>query len=1257
MKTLIKLSFCFSLLVSGSNYAQVETDNTIGTPQSFSGNMTIPATLGKSAGNNLFHSFKTFNIYQGADLSNPNPGITESVTFTGSGFQNVISRVTGGASYINGALISQIAGANFYFINPAGVTFGPNAEVNVPAAFHVSTADRINFVGGGFYSATDTSGSTLSVAAPESFGFLGNSSPSGTITIDGTSLITKVNASKLDLVANNITIQNTPNTNNVFMPVTEVRLIATNGVSNISVQPNSLGALPLPNADPSSANAGNILINNSGVKSQANGGTRIALWGNQIDVSNKSNLFNSNNGTAAPTADKGIEIHANVLNVTGNNLSSGNALIGSDAGTGSTGDAGAVFIKSNTVNVVDGATIRSNAGSSSNGGNAGSVTVNSDTVNITNGATISSSTFSAGKAGNVSVTAKLLNIDAQGRTTGVTGISSASNATGAVTTGKGDGGTVTVVADTLNIQDGGIIRTSTFTNGNAGSLLSVKANVLTIDGKNNTAFTGIASRAGSGSSGNAGTILVNAGKLEMSNNGKISSETASTGKAGIVDVTATSDLVLDNNAEISAKATSTSTGQTGEVTVTANNATLSNGGKVTIQNDGTATAPNLVQPGTLKFAVSNLTMNNGFITAATSKNVNAGTVTVKAANAITEANKASINSSTSGIGNAGIVTVSAPVILMDNASIKATAETGSTGSAGNVTVVATQSLTGLNSASINSSTFSSGKAGDVTVDATNLLLDSNAEISAKAGNTSTGQTGKVKVTATNVNLTNGGEISVQNDGTSTNPALVTPGTLNLTASNLAMDRGFITAATSKNVNAGTVTVNASNQIREVNGSSINSSTSGTGNAGSVMVTAPIIHMDNSSVTAKTTAAGNAGSVTVNASNGLSETNNATINSSTFGTGNAGSVVVTAPNISIDNSSITAKTTAAGNAGSVTVNASNGLSETNNATINSSTAGKGTAGSVDVSASVISLDNSDISAAASIGSSGQTGNVTVTASQALNLSNNAKITMQNDATVANAVTVVPTKITVTSPNITLANSEITTAATGNIKASDIVVNFSEKLMMDPSYILTTANTGDGGNIYINGGKLIYLQDSAFLTSVKGENSNGGNIYVNADFLVMNTAAIQANAIGGFGGDIFLNLKGLIPSYDKLILAGEWVDWQPFIPGFNVIQAASQKGISGNINNTSPQFNISGSLSGLDSSALVLPVINRSLCDSAVNSSLAARGKGGIPITDVSSVFFPTAVMPSGQTASAGQKEELNYSVNSGDAPLNTGCDSI
>jgi filamentous hemagglutinin family protein len=173
--------------------AGISTDGTVGPATTLAGpDFRVGAELGTIRGTNLFHSFRVFNVLTG-----------ESATFTGPGrIANVIARVTGGsASNIDGLLRSQVGLADFYFINPAGVVLGPNAQVDVPAAFHASTADELRFKDGSRYSATDPGASSLTVAAPAAFGFLAarpaslkvngsllESGPGGRISLSGGNL-------------------------------------------------------------------------------------------------------------------------------------------------------------------------------------------------------------------------------------------------------------------------------------------------------------------------------------------------------------------------------------------------------------------------------------------------------------------------------------------------------------------------------------------------------------------------------------------------------------------------------------------------------------------------------------------------------------------------------------------------------------------------------------------------------------------------------------------------------------------------------------------------------------------------------------------------------------------------------------------------------------------------------------------------------------------------------------------------------------
>jgi filamentous hemagglutinin family protein len=119
-------------------------------------------TGGTQAGANLFHSFQQFGLNQGQIanfLSQPN-------------IQNILSRVVGGdPSVINGLIQLTGGNSNLYIMNPAGIIFGANASLNVPASFNATTANGIQ-VGNGWFG-INTSASDLQnlVGTPNAFAF------------------------------------------------------------------------------------------------------------------------------------------------------------------------------------------------------------------------------------------------------------------------------------------------------------------------------------------------------------------------------------------------------------------------------------------------------------------------------------------------------------------------------------------------------------------------------------------------------------------------------------------------------------------------------------------------------------------------------------------------------------------------------------------------------------------------------------------------------------------------------------------------------------------------------------------------------------------------------------------------------------------------------------------------------------------------------------------------------------------------------
>lgn len=112
-------------------------------------------------GTNLFHSLEQFGLSQN-EIANfiSNPAIL-----------NIFSRVVGSdASLIDGTIQVTGGNANLFLMNPAGIIFGPQANLNVPASFTATTATGIGF-DGGWFNATGANNYTQLGGTPNQFAF------------------------------------------------------------------------------------------------------------------------------------------------------------------------------------------------------------------------------------------------------------------------------------------------------------------------------------------------------------------------------------------------------------------------------------------------------------------------------------------------------------------------------------------------------------------------------------------------------------------------------------------------------------------------------------------------------------------------------------------------------------------------------------------------------------------------------------------------------------------------------------------------------------------------------------------------------------------------------------------------------------------------------------------------------------------------------------------------------------------------------
>jgi len=652
--------------------------------------------------------------------------------------------------------------------------------------------------------------------------------------------------------------------------------------------------------------AGSLELLDGGVISGATfgpgrGGTVTVSVAGELRMAGMS-PFNVGAGIYANSASSGAGGDAGAMTVSaGSIVMDAGGFI--EAVTRGQGRAGTMALSADAITVSGGAAINAY---STGPGDAGGITLRARDISLLGGGYVNSSTYAAGRGGNAVVEASgRLRIVGYNTSDGVPSGIYANSSAGAT----GAGGTISVLAGSIELAEGGAITSSTLGAGSGGDVVVSATHSLDITGRSPGSRSGIYAAADTGSTGHAGTATVAADTIRV-DGGTIVAYTAGAGDAGGVSIGARTIAVgggsivgsdtyaAGRGGNVAVRATELleiagkdpASGGYAGIFARSRNATSGDAGSIE------------VRAGALRIG------GGGAISAETAGAGNAGSVLVQA-DSIAITGGGLIGSTTFGAGRGGDVAVDASGSLDISGSgedrsvsgIFALSASGASGDAGSLGVRA-GSISLLEGGEISAATFSPGRAGALSVSAEGRLLiggeSANGFLSGIFGSAETGATGaagSVRVSAHAIEIRGDGLISASTKGPGAGGSLeVQARTIDL------LGGGQIASSTFGAGGGGAVSVLATERLRAAgsdpdgfrSGIFSTSEAAATGNAGSLAVRAGAIELvDGGVLTAATFGPGHGGSVEAAAQRIVLA--GGSIQSSSLGTGRAGDISIAA----------------------------------------------------------------------------------------------------------------------------------------------------------------------------------------------------------------------------------------------------------------------------------------------------------------------------------------------------------------------------
>ncbi|MDJ0734861.1 MAG: S-layer family protein [Nostocaceae cyanobacterium] len=412
--------------------------------------------------------------------------------------------------------------------------------------------------------------------------------------------------------------------------------------------------------------AGNIDINATGVIFLKEDSKLVNLvqpktrgWGGDINIRASRLQVEGGAKVDAITSGKGnggnLKIDAQDVQVIGEgkNIRFPMSALRTSAQPTSTGDAGDLSLKTNTLTVRDGGLISANKFGKGNGGNltieaqkieligkakkgrflsslavfaqarstgdAGDLSLKTNTLIVRDGAVVSSATFGRGNGGNLIVEAQniqLIGIDKSGEFPSGLRTSAEPNSTG-------NAGDLKVKTNTLILTDGAKVDAGTLGKGNGGNLTVEAQNIQLIGRSKNGRFaSAIIASTRASSTGNAKDLTIKTNTLIVRDGAVVDAGTRGKGNGGNLTVEAQNIQLIGRSKDdrfpsvLGTSAEKNSTGNAGNLNITASILQIENGAQLRVRSfskEGTA--------GNLTINADSIRLNNNaLLTADTRSN-------------------------------------------------------------------------------------------------------------------------------------------------------------------------------------------------------------------------------------------------------------------------------------------------------------------------------------------------------------------------------------------------------------------------------------------------------------------------------------------------------------------------------------------------------------------------------------------------------------------------------------------------------------